>query len=62
MKQGEEDTKFKVAVYYPRQWDVYGGMRVFYTEGQALAERETLLASGHKHVHVWSVTTKMIRT
>lgn len=61
-KPMSDATRYQVAVFYPEGWEPYGGIETFATESEAMAARDQTLALGFKHVHVWSVTTKMIQT
>lgn len=51
---------YRVAVFYPKGWEKYGGVREFSTKEAAMKERELLLQLNHKDVHVWRVVETMV--
>lgn len=57
----KDGTRFNVAVFYAEGWERYGRPMSFATEAEARVWRDALLQIGHKHVHIWSVTTNLIQ-
>ena len=53
---------YRVAVFYPKGWEKYGGVREFATKEAAMEERRILLSLNHKDVHVWKVVETMVAT
>lgn len=60
-KPMQDSTRYQVAVFYPEGWEVYGGIETFDTESAARSAKRALGHLGFEHVHIWSVTTKMIK-